>query len=334
VSNTGSGTLNFTTSSNAAWLSASPASGSAPAQVNVSVNPAGLSPNTYTGTVTIDAGAVSGSPKTVSVTFTVAAPVSGLVGAWGFDETAGTTTADASGNGNVGTINGATHIAGKYGQSLDFNGKTNWVTINDSASLHLTTGMTLEGWVYPTANGSGGNVWRAMAVKETAAGLAWALYPFGDGGFPSGHAFTANEAWAKGTSVLTLNAWSHVAVTYDGTTVRMYVNGVQVGTKPQTGSLVSSTQPLRIGGDAIWPEWFKGHIDEVRVYNRALTAAQLQTDMNTPIASGSFARAKSVSKSTKKKVVVRRRGTGPGAKHVHFRGRHPHGWVGKGVVRR
>ena len=83
--------------------------------------------------------------------------------------------------------------------------------------------MTIEGWVNPTANGSGGNVWRTMVMKEGANDLAWALYPFGSGGFASGHVFTsASEAWARGTSALVLNAWTHVATTYDGTTVRMF----------------------------------------------------------------------------------------------------------------
>jgi glucose/arabinose dehydrogenase len=326
IANTGSGTLSYTTSSNAAWLSASPASGTAPASVNVSVNPAGLTPNTYTGTITVSASGASGSPKTVAVTLVVSAPVTGLVGAWGFDEAAGTTTADASGNNNIGTINGASRITtGKFGSALNFNGSSNWVTVNDSASLHLTTGMTVEGWVYPTANGSGGATWRAMAVKETATGLAWALYPFGDAGFPSGHAFTASEQWARGTSVLALNAWSHVAVTYDGTTVRFFVNGTQVGTKAQTGSLVTSSQPLRFGGDAVWPEWFKGRLDEIRIYNRALTAAQIQSDMAAPVSSATLlATQAKLRKSIAKKGTKARRTAG--VKHVRFRGRHPHGW--------
>jgi hypothetical protein len=281
VSNTGGGSLSFTASDDAAWLSVAPASGSAPATLSAAVNPSGLAPGTYTGTITVTAPGATGSPKSVAVTLSVSAPASGMVGAWGFDEASGTTTADASGKGNTGTINGATRTAGgKYGGALTFNGTSNWVTVNDSASLHLTTGMTVEGWVNPTTLAGS---WRALAVKETATGLAWALYPAGDAGFPSGHAFTANEQWARGTAVLPLNTWSHVATTYDGTTIRIYVNGVQVGTKAQSGPLVTSTQPLRFGGDALWPEWFKGSLDEIRVYDHALTAAEIQGDMSRPV---------------------------------------------------
>ncbi len=282
ISNTGGGTLSFTASDDQPWLSVSPGSGTAPGTVNVGVDPTGLAAGTYTGTVTITASGATGSPKTVAVTFTVTPPASGLVGAWGFDEASGSTVADKSGKGNIGTITGATRTAaGKFGGALAFTGTGKWVTVPDSTSLHLTTGLTVEGWVNPTANGA--SSWRAMAVKETATGLSWALYPFGDGGFPSAHAFTTSELWARGTTKPALNTWTHVAATYDGTTIRLFINGVLAATKAQTGSLLASTQPLRFGGDALWSEWFQGSLDEIRVYNRALSATEIQTDMGSPI---------------------------------------------------
>ena len=84
--------------------------------------------------------------------------------------------------------------------------------------------------------------------------------------------------------MLPLNTWTHLAATYDGATLRFYVNGVQVSSLAQTGSIVTSSNPLQIGGDSIYGQYFEGTIDEVRVYNVALTAAQIQADMNTPIA--------------------------------------------------
>ena len=78
--------------------------------------------------------------------------------------------------------------------------------------------------------------------------------------------------------------WSHLAVTYDGANLRFYVNGTQASTQARTGSIATSTGPLRIGGNASWAsEFLTGRIDEVRVYNRALTAAQIATDMTAPI---------------------------------------------------
>ena len=81
-----------------------------------------------------------------------------------------------------------------------------------------------------------------------------------------------------------MNTWTHVATTFDGTTQRLFVGGVQVGSRAQTGSMTASAGALNLGGYAVWGEWFKGAIDEVRVYNRALTAAEIQSDMNSPVA--------------------------------------------------
>ena len=72
-------------------------------------------------------------------------------------------------------------------------------------------------------------------------------------------------------------------MTYDGANMRLYLNGVQAGIRAQTGSTVVTTGMLRIGGNAVWGEYFAGLIDEVRVYNRALTAAEIQSDMGTPV---------------------------------------------------
>ena len=90
-------------------------------------------------------------------------------------------------------------------------------------------------------------------------------------------------AHAYGTDPLPANSWSYLAETYDGSTLRLYVNGTQVAATAHTGSIASSTNPLQIGGDSIYGQYFAGLIDEVRVYNVALTAAQIQTDQTTPV---------------------------------------------------
>src|SRR5437660_483566 len=78
--------------------------------------------------------------------------VPALVAAYGFEEGSGTTTLDASGNHLAGTLsNAAWAAAGRYGGALSFNGTSSWVTVADSALLHLTTGMTVEAWVRPAA---------------------------------------------------------------------------------------------------------------------------------------------------------------------------------------
>ena len=66
-------------------------------------------------------------------------------------------------------------------------------------------------------------------------------------------------------------------------TLKLYVNGALVASQAQTGALTPSTNPLSIGGDSLYGQYFAGLIDEVRVYNAALTQAQVQTDMNTAV---------------------------------------------------
>ena len=210
----------------------------------------------------------------------VSANPSSLVAAYGFDEGSGTTVTDASGNGNNGTISNATwSTSGKFGHALQFNGTTALVTISDAASLHLTTGMTLEAWVNPsTVNAN----WRDVIYKGNdnfylEATSATASRP--DGGMIAGGSY----ADAFGTSALPANTWSYLTETYNGSTLTLYVNGTQVATTAHTGAIATSTNPLQIGGDSIYGQHFAGMIDEVRIYNTALTAAQIQTDEATSV---------------------------------------------------
>jgi Concanavalin A-like lectin/glucanases superfamily len=208
-----------------------------------------------------------------------ATPTPGLVAAYGFNEGSGTVVNDASGNGNNGTINGATWTtSGKYGNALNFNGSNALVTINNAASLQLTTGMTLEAWVYPTVTGPW---WGDVIYKGNdnyyLEGTSYSS------GFPAMGGTLPNAPPLYGTAVLALNTWAHLAATYDGATMRLYVNGVQVASRAQTGAIETSTNPLQIGGDSIYGQYFTGRIDEVRIYNRALSATQIQSDMNTPL---------------------------------------------------
>ena len=86
-----------------------------------------------------------------------------------------------------------------------------------------------------------------------------------------------------GTAPLVANTWSHLAATYDGATMRLYVNGTQVASRAQTGIDSDLHGALTIGGDSLYGQYFAGLIDEVRIYNRALTVAEIQTDMVNPI---------------------------------------------------
>ena len=200
--------------------------------------------------------------------------------AYGFNEGFGTIVTDASGNGNTGTIGTATWTtSGKYGNALSFNGTSARVTVNDSNSLDLTTGMTLEAWLFPTAVGG----WRDVIYKGTDD--IYYLMGSSDNSTPAiGGTFSPSAL--RGTSSLPLNAWTHLAGTYDGTTMRLYVNGVQVSSRAQTGPIQTSTAALTMGGDALYGQYFAGRIDEARIYNRALSAAEIQSDMSSALGAG------------------------------------------------
>jgi len=82
---------------------------------------------------------------------------------------------------------------------------------------------------------------------------------------------------------LTLNQWTHLVGTYDGKYQRLYVNGSQVAQQAQNSLIQQSTGVLRIGGNSLWSEFFNGYIDEVRIYNRALTPAEVSYNMVTAV---------------------------------------------------
>ena len=98
-----------------------------------------------------------------------------------------------------------------------------------------------------------------------------------------GGTFGANNVVTYGTAALAVDTWTHLALTYDGATLRLYVNGVQVASQARTGNLVTSANPLQIGGDSIFGQYFQGSIDEVRIYNQALSPSEIQADMQTPV---------------------------------------------------
>ena len=236
------------------------------------------------------AGNLSGNSSIATATTDGGVPASGLVAAYGFNEGTGAISSDASGNSNTATLNTATwRTQGKFGNALSFNG-TSKVTVPDAPSLDLTTGMTLEAWVYPTV--AGGGEWPTIMMKEAPPGLPYtfAYVLYGKVWSPTGpvrpgmRTFTTAGQAVSGGSVLPANTWSHFAGTYDGTTLRVYINGTQVASLAATGALVNSSGLLSIGGNLVSSiEYFTGRLDEIRLYNRALSVSEIQQDMTTPV---------------------------------------------------
>jgi Concanavalin A-like lectin/glucanases superfamily/Domain of unknown function (DUF4082)/Fibronectin type III domain len=209
---------------------------------------------------------------------------SGPVAAYNFAEVSGSKVIDASGQGNHGTRTGTSRITqGRFGKALSFDDLNDSVTVNDAASLDLTTGMTVEAWVYPTESMTG---WRTLVAKESLPDQAsYYLHANSDTDQPATGVFIGGYQEVPGGPWLLPNTWVHLAGTYDGATQRLYVNGTEVAKRAQSGPIDVSGGVLRIGG--MWGEFFKGRIDEIRVYNRALSAAEITTDMNTSVATSS-----------------------------------------------
>ncbi|HWM10432.1 MAG TPA: LamG-like jellyroll fold domain-containing protein, partial [Solirubrobacteraceae bacterium] len=203
----------------------------------------------------------------------------GLVASFGFDEPSGATATDTLSD-HDGTIAGAARVAGgRYGAALSFDGVDDWVSVPHAAALNLSAGMTLEAWVRPTALGS----WRSVVMKEQASALPYALHASTGEGVPAASVFTSSALTATGPPPLGLATWTHLAMTWDGSVLRLYVDGAEVATQPAPGALLTSTGQLRIGGNSLRGEFFSGLIDEVRVYDRALSATRIGADMNAPV---------------------------------------------------
>ncbi|MFT3917145.1 MAG: GDSL-type esterase/lipase family protein [Anaeromyxobacteraceae bacterium] len=225
-------------------------------------------------------------------TAAAAAPASaaGLVAGYAFTEAAGTTTADASGNGVTGRLSGATWTAGHAGGGLSFDGSTSYVDLGSPAALALTGSLTVSAWVNEGANVGDDGI---IVAKSSGAG-GWELKSSPDTGqrtFALGIYTTTGAYVARySNAARALGTWYHVAGVYDATarTLHVFVNGALAD-----GTLVG-TVPSAIANPAVnafvgkRPAGFhlRGVVDDVRVYGRALTQAEIQADLAAAVDAG------------------------------------------------
>ena len=204
----------------------------------------------------------------------------GLVAAYAFDEGRGSTAADHTGNHHAATMTDVPWTTGKYGRAVLFNGTSSLARIADAADLHLSKGVTLEAYVCPNRTSDSQTL-----ISKTRR----------DGGFPYGLELASGRPGgfvriggrtirADSSSALGNGAWTFVALTYNGTVVRVYRSGTKVAETSASGSLSASTGALEIGGNSIWGEFFEGAIDNVRIYSRALSASELASDRALDVA--------------------------------------------------
>jgi hypothetical protein len=212
---------------------------------------------------------------------------SGLVGLWGFNGTdiSGTTVYDRSGQGNNGTTTGGvTKTIGKVGQALSFNGTSGHVSVGDISSFNASTAFTVSAWVYKTGNSAGTSLSGTIAGKwDSPAGLGWFL-ECNDTDHASPNLLRFYISGVSSASTYSVgqvsnNAWHHILVKYDGVKKYIYIDGVLDTSPNTTGTPTTSTTYFEIGyynGSGAFNNYFNGKIDEVRVYNRALSATEVK----------------------------------------------------------
>jgi hypothetical protein len=213
----------------------------------------------------------------------------GLVAEWHFDEGSGTILRDSSGNGNDGTIHGATWVDGKSGKALSFDGKDDYVNIPNHPSLNPETAITISAWYKPVVSFEGAGVDPIVDkgyYSHTAPSYQYHLGVTGDRYDTSRHsAFSfsvALDGAAKGVhtdyNFWVLGTWYYLVGTYDGEITRLYVNGEVVSAKEGQGELRDYGKDVYIATYTNYDEYLPGTIDEVRIYNRALTAEEIKAN--------------------------------------------------------
>ena len=211
---------------------------------------------------------------------TTQATIPGLVAAYSFNEGTGTTVGDSWVRG---CGDGGQHDVDHVGQVWQRAGVQRIQFVRYDQRLWLSASDDRDdagSWVNPSTVSS---AWRDVIYKGNDI---YYLEGTSDNSSRPAGGGTWGPLPVYGAAALTTNTWAYLALTYDGANLRLYVNGTQVATQARTGNIASSTNPLQIGGDSIYGQYFQGTIDEVRVYNAALTATQIQSDMVTPIGTG------------------------------------------------
>jgi hypothetical protein len=198
-----------------------------------------------------------------------------------FDEGSGTTTADSSGNGNDGTVYGATWTTGISGKALGFDGIDDYVNFGDVASLNTET-ISVSMWTKPGMQDAD-NIFLSKGEYNEAG---WYLWHTSDNGIQLRVNNATSHEIDSATSFFTFNEWQHIAVVFNKTKVFWYKNGIPFAADPDDDISMDWALPtgknLTIGDYSIYHDTYNlnGTIDEVRIYNRALTPEEILEHYN------------------------------------------------------
>lgn len=200
---------------------------------------------------------------------------SGLIGYWALDDGSGTTAADPIGS-HPGTLtNGPTWATGYISNAVNFDGTNDYINIPYVAAFNQTGDFTLSAWIY--ADSSTGIRRIVTLPGDEAAGSEHYSLLLNSGSLEF---WVANDSMSVGVSVV--GQWVHVAATISGTSMKLYENGVQISSHTWIntggGRFSRTSGNLAIGRyGPTWGQYFDGKIDDVRIYNRALTAGEIAT---------------------------------------------------------
>jgi hypothetical protein len=253
-----------------------------------SVNLSGLTPSTLYHYRVKSKDAAGNLATSIDSTFTTQSsnppPASGLIAHWKLDEGAGSVASDSSGSGYTGTLqNSPVWTQGQINSALTLNGTNQYINL---PNINVTgSAMTITGWIRSSA--FPGTVDQRFISKSTDIAEQshyWMLGQTNTGSnrlrFRLKTASTTTTLIASSGNLVT-NVWYHAAATYDGSMMRLYLNGVEVGSASKGGSLAtSSSVPVNIGRSPDGSSYMSGNIDDVRIYNRGLTASEIVQVMN------------------------------------------------------
>ena len=236
-------------------------------------------------TLSSGTGYTIGTSNVATVTLadddTVVLPAS-LTALWRFDEGSGTLAYDtANGTAQNGTLIGTpTFVPGKIGNALQFNGTSQWVSVNSATDINPTAAISLAVWAKADAGATNWNASQTFLSKRNA----YILGPVNATSKSIQLRLHIGGAWKTATFTPTfdLTQWHHYAATYDGANMKLYMDGALVRTQAQTGAISPDTGVLAIGRDDGQARYFKGTLDEARVYNTAITATDINALFNQP----------------------------------------------------
>ncbi len=208
----------------------------------------------------------------------------GMVAYYRMNEGSGTATVNSCTNsaGIDGTlINAPAWVASpvQYGDNaISFDGSNDMVNIPDDNSLDITSAITLEAWCYAIKNTGIQNV----ISKSSNTQNNGYIFPRTDNGWNSVVLyFHIAGGWRTLSAPYpSLNTWHHLAATYDGAIIRLYINGVLAASLPQTGTITTNSNVLGLGNQSGYAEYFGGYADEIRIWNIARTQTEIQSNMN------------------------------------------------------